>query len=77
LFFRFPKQDLLLKMIGVVCVVMAIFSMVLFVGMASDLCMGDNCTPRFVYAAVPAFVFFIATAVLLFLFQRANPEPKS
>jgi hypothetical protein len=53
---------------------MAGLSMLLFTGLASDLCDGD-CKPRAVLAVLPSFVFFVGTAVLILRYQNTNQIP--
>jgi hypothetical protein len=73
LFVRIPKQSRLLKVIGISCVIMAIASLLLFVGMAG--CREYWCSPGAVYSAIPSFIFFAASGGLLIHFQRTSKLP--
>jgi hypothetical protein len=75
LYVRVPKQDMLLKVIGISGGVMAVASLLLFVGISSPLCSVGTCSPTGVSAAIPAFIFFVASTVLMNYFQRTNKIP--
>jgi hypothetical protein len=67
LFVRVPKQEALLKVIVITSLGMAVSSVLLFVGMASDQCQnGVKCSPRGVCAAVPSFISFVSAAGLFY-----------
>jgi sulfite exporter TauE/SafE len=69
LFVRIPKQDAVLNVISIVCFTMAALSLLLFVGMATDNCDDVDCSPRAVFAAIPAAVLFVAAAGLTIYFR--------
>jgi hypothetical protein len=75
LFVTVPRQSRLLKVIGISCVIMAIASLLLFVGIAGNWCPDRGCSPGAVYSAIPSFVFFVASGGLLVHFERTNKIP--
>jgi hypothetical protein len=71
LFVRVPKLDLHLKVIQFSCFIMAILSLLLFVGLASDHCEDSvNCSPRGASTAILAFIVFVASGALMIYFDR-------
>jgi sulfite exporter TauE/SafE len=72
LFVRIPKQDAVLNVISIMCFAMSALSLLLFVGMATDNCDDVDCSPRAVFAAIPAAALFVAAAGLTIYFRCTN-----
>jgi hypothetical protein len=70
--FRAPRLHLILGMVSVCCMVMAVGSTLLFVGLGGEICIDDKCTPRAVLAAIPASAFYVATAVILLCYRNSS-----
>jgi hypothetical protein len=76
-FARVPKQHILLKMVGICSTVMAVASVLLFVGMVGEICIEDKCKPRLVLSAIPSCAFFIATAILALSYHSTDQMPST
>jgi hypothetical protein len=80
IFIRFPRQQRLLhQILPWICLVMLILTMLLLIGMASEVCHSSagsvetSCMPRAVYAIIPAVAGFATISLVQFFGDKHRP----